>query len=177
MRRQTRRRDTIVIDPDPKIPVSNVHLIPIAEASHRPGSTGTPSNLSTGSSLSAVIEQLPRSHDTSAFPRPHILRSSSIVPSISLSTLPSGRHISTVNDVIPTAPGPNSTSDSALAVEEARFLRRLYDRNAPANEIAELLQAMREREEANSEMAASSRHAGPQVESRIAHPAYLDGRG
>ena len=169
MRRRI-RRDTIAIDPDPNIPVSNVDRIPVAEAGHSPGSTDTPSNLPTGSSLDAVVEQLP--HDTSASLNPPTITSSSLLP---VSTLPLGRHISTVDHVNLTAPGPNSALDSALAVEEARFLRGLYDRNAPPNEIAELMQAMRgRREEVNSEMAASSRHARPEVEPS---PLRLDGRG
>jgi len=42
------------------------------------------------------------------------------------------------------------SSDSELAAEEARYLHRLYARNAPANEIAEFMRVMREREQANS---------------------------
>ncbi len=82
-----------------------------------------------------------------------------------------------------TAPGPSSASDSALAAEEARFLRRLYDCNAPANEIAGLLRAMGTREEVNSGMVVSSRHAAnaePEVVLDNAPPAYdfrLDGLG
>jgi hypothetical protein len=148
------RPSSIVIDSDPNIPVSDVDLIPIVGASHRPGSKDTPSNL-TGSSPNPVVEQPPQSHDTSASPNHHIPHSPSPVPLTSplpVSTLPSGRHASTVNDAILTAPGPSSASDSTLAVEEVRFLRLLYARNAPANEIAELMQAMQaKRLRANAE--------------------------
>jgi len=148
---------SIAIDPDPNVLISDVDCIPIVGASH-PVSKDTPSNLHTGSSPNLVIEQSPQSHDTSTSPNPHIPHSSSTVSSTSpllVSTLPSGRHISTVNDAILTNPGPSSPSESALAAEEARFLRRLYARNAPADEIAELMQAMRAREVANSRMVAS----------------------
>jgi len=149
---------SIAIDPDPNVLISNVDRIPIVGASH-PVSKNTPSNLHTGSSPNLVIEQPPQSLDTPTSPNPYIPHSSSTVSStlpLPVSTLPSGRHISTVNDVILTNPGPSSTSESALAAEEARFLRRLYARNAPADEIAELMQAMQAREQANFEMAASS---------------------
>jgi len=152
------RPSSIAIDPDPSILISDVDHIPIVGASH-PVSKDTPSNLHTGPSPNLVIEQPPQSHDTSTSPNPHIPHSSSTVSStlpLPVSTLPSSRHISTVNDAILTNPGQSSTSESALAAEEARFLRRLYARNAPADEIAELMQAMRAREEANFGMAASS---------------------
>jgi hypothetical protein len=191
MQRRARRGDPIVIDPDPKILVSDVDRIPIDGAGRRPSSNlDTPSNphdyiqdgashrnLDTpfsGSSPSLVTDQPPQSHNISSSPNPHILHSSSTVPSTSpppVSTLPSrpsDGHISTVNDAIPTPPGPSS-SDSAFAAEEARFLRRLYDRNAPVHEIAELMQAMRAREEANSRMMA---HSGPEVVPDICPPAY-----
>ena len=149
----SRRPSSIAIDgrdPDQNTLVSNVDCIPIVEASHSPV---TPvSNLNTRSLSNPIIQ----SHDTSASQNPHSSSTVSLTSPLPVSTLPSGRHISTVNDAIPTTQGPSSTSESVLAAEEARFLRRLYARNAPADEIAELMQAMRAREEAISRMAASS---------------------
>jgi hypothetical protein len=135
-----------VNDPYPNI-LPNADLIPIVGASHRPSSKDP-----TGSSSDPVMEQPPQ--DGIASPNPHIPHPSSTV-SLPVSTLPSGRHIPTVNDAILATPGPSTASESELAAEEARFLRSLYASNAPANEIAELMQAMRARKD-NSGMTNAS---------------------
>lgn len=151
------RRDTTVLDSGPNILVSNIDPIPVISPNHRSNSSGIyPDANILVSNAPIVGAYRPSAIDTpSNHPLPHPvgqssqnLYSSHTDPSDSpqpVSTLPSVRPTSTADDAI-----LGLSSDSALAAEEARFLRRLYTRNAPAEEIAELLQAMREREEANS---------------------------
>ena len=169
-RRRARRRDITVFDPDPNILVSNTDHIPVVGAANdRPSSVviypdanilvsnveripvvgaHLPSSKDmTSTSPIPVTEQSSRSHDIPSSPNSHIPHSSYTVPltsSLPVSTLPSGIHIPSDDEI------PSSASDSALAGEEARFLRHLYARNAPADEIAELMQAMRARKGANT---------------------------
>jgi hypothetical protein len=78
---------------------------------------------------------------------------------------------SKINDTIPTTLSSSSPNDT-LAAEEARFLRDMYDRNAPAEEIAELMQAIRAR---RAGVAGPSRHsisAEPRVAAEDTPPAY-----
>jgi hypothetical protein len=160
------------IDPDSHAPMSNVEHTHTVGASRDYGSEGTPSALAAASPPTPVIDHppLPPPKNTAR----HISDLSATMPTTSSQSSPlSGAGIT--SRTTDTIPNTGLAPDSVLAVEEARFLRGLYDRNAPAEEIAELMQAMRARQEATSLAARPSRHAinaEPGVSSEGAPPAY-----
>ena len=155
VRRRTRSGDRVAIIPDPPTSISQAHSI---GASQLPSYHGALAALALST---PATDQRPQSHPTpTVSPDPHVLDPTPTIPVTS--SLPAQR-ISTVPspilDAIASPQDSTIAADSALAAEEVRYLRDLYSRNLPPDEITGLIQAMRQRRQ----VASSGPSAGSEV--------------